>query len=57
MDVYDDIKKYAIKCINDEIISCKKHKWACQRFLSNACKFETDPDYPFYWSENGGKYG
>lgn len=55
MDVYDDIKKYAIKCINDEIISCKKHKWACQRFLSNACKFETDPDYPFYWSEESAQ--
>ena len=37
----------AKKCISGEIISCKKHKWACERFLRDAEKFETDPEYPY----------
>ncbi len=55
MEVYENIKQYARRCINDEIISCKKHKWACQRFLADTEKFETDQDYPYYWSEESAK--
>ena len=55
MEVYENIKQYAQKCITGEIISCKKHKWACQRFLADAEKFETDQDYPHYWSEDSAK--
>lgn len=29
--------------------------WACQRFLADAEKFETDQDYPYYWSEESAK--
>ena len=47
MEVYENIKQYAQKCITDEIISCKKHKWACQRFLNDADRFETDQEYPY----------
>lgn len=55
MEVYENIKQYAGKCINDEIKSCKKHKWACQRFLRDAEKFETDQEYPYYWSEESAQ--
>jgi len=52
---YKEIKEYAKKCISGEIISCKKHKWACQRFLKDAEKFETDPEYPYYWNEDAAQ--
>lgn len=55
MKNYEEIKEYAKKCISGEIISCKKHKWACQRFLKDAEKFETDPEYPYYWNEDAAK--
>lgn len=55
MDVYENIKKYAQKCMTGEIISCKKHKWACRRFLSDAERFETDQEYPYYWSEESAQ--
>ena len=55
MEVYENIKQYAGKCINDEIKSCKKHKWACQRFLRDTEKFETDQEYPYYWSEESAQ--
>lgn len=55
MEVYERIKSYSQKCINGEIISCKKHKWACQRFLSDVEKFENDPEYPYYWSEEAAQ--
>ena len=45
MNQYENIKKYAKNCISGEIISCKKHKWACERFLKDAEQFENNPDY------------
>ena len=55
MNQYENIKKYAKNCIAGEIISCKKHKWACERFLKDAEQFENNPDYPFYWSEESAQ--
>ncbi len=55
MEVYENIKQYAQKCIAGEIISCKKHKWACQRFLDDADRFETDQEYPYCWSEESAQ--
>ena len=55
MKQYEEIKAYAKKCLSGEIVSCKKHRWACQRFLRDAERFETDPDYPFYWSEEAAQ--
>ncbi len=55
MKNYEQIKNYAKKCISGEIISCKKHKWACERFLRDAEKFETDPEYPYYWNEEAAQ--
>lgn len=55
MEVYENIKRYAENCTNGQIISCKKHRWACQRFLNDVEKFETDQDYPYYWSEESAQ--
>lgn len=55
MKQYEEIKEYARKCLSGEVVSCKKHRWACQRFLRDAERFETDPDYPFYWSEEAAQ--
>ena len=55
MNQYENIKKYAENCISGEIISCKKHKWACERFLKDAEQFENNPDYQFYWSEESAQ--
>lgn len=55
MNQYENIKKYAKNCISGETISCKKHKWACERFLKDAEQFENNPDYPFYWSEESAQ--
>lgn len=55
MEVYENIKQYAKRCITGEIVSCKKHKWACQRFLNDVEKFEADQDYPYYWSEESAQ--
>lgn len=45
------IKRYAEKCLNDEIPSCVKHKWACQRALKDFQKEANDPYYPYFWDE------
>ena len=39
--------KYSEDVVSDKIVSCKKHKWACQRFLNDIHSFENDPDYEF----------
>ena len=45
MSILEELKKYAHECINDVIVSGKKHKWACERFLK-------DLENPkFYWDE------
>lgn len=46
-----ELRKYAEDCISGKIISCQKHKWACERFLRDVERMETDPDYPYTWDE------
>lgn len=55
MKQYEEIKQYTEKCVSGEAISCRKHQWACQRFLRDAERFETDPEYPFYWNEEAAQ--
>ena len=51
MTILEELKQYAEDCIAGTIISCRKHKWACQRFLNDVDKMESDPDYPYTWDE------
>lgn len=48
MTILDELKQYAADCIADKIPSCKKHKWACRRFLSDCERI----DWTFEWVED-----
>ena len=50
MSILNELIVYAKQCISGEIVSCQKHKWACQRFLNDAEKINTD--WQYYWNEN-----
>ncbi|WP_333493145.1 terminase large subunit [Fusobacterium varium] len=47
MTILEELKQYAYDCINDEIVSCKKHKWSCERFLKDIGK----ENYKYHWNE------
>ena len=49
------IKRYAKKCINDEIPSCVKHKWACERALKDFQREANDPYCPYFWDEEAAE--
>ncbi len=50
MTIRDELIKYSSDCIADVIPSCKKHKWACMRFLHDVERSESS-EYPFCWNE------
>lgn len=52
MTIREELVKYADDCINDVIPSCKKHKWACRRFLRD---LEREKECYFYWDEDEAK--
>lgn len=52
--ILDDIKYYAQSCIAGEIISCKKHIWACERFLRDLERIGSD-DFPYIWNEGAAQ--
>jgi phage terminase large subunit-like protein len=35
MDLTKTLKSYCKNILNDKPLSCQKHKWACERFLSD----------------------
>lgn len=47
MNILEELKDYAAKCISGEIISCKKHKQACARFLRDLIR----TDWQWEWVE------
>lgn len=49
MSILNELTEYSKKCISGEIISCQKHKWACQRFLNDVQK--SKGDWFYYWDE------
>lgn len=55
MSIKQELIDYANDCINDKIISCKKHKWACQRFLDDLKKSDSrntlSTPFPYVWNE------
>lgn len=59
MTIKEELIKYAKDCITDKIISCQKHKWACERFLNDlkkidACNTLNTPS-PYIWDEEEAK--
>lgn len=58
MTVLEELIDYSNKCLNDvrvseyeDYISCKKHKWACKRFLDDIERSKTEECF-FYWDED-----
>ena len=49
MTVKNRLIRYATDCISGKIISCKKHKQACSRFLRDV-KREESGEASFYWA-------
>lgn len=50
MTVKNRLIRYATDCIGGKIISCKKHKQACSRFLRDV-KREESGEASFYWDD------
>lgn len=46
-DIAEELKAYAEGAVADPETHCRKHRWACQRFLSDLHKSRTDPEYPY----------
>ncbi len=51
MNLKQYLIEYSNEVINNEIISCQKHKWACQRFLRDIARENTD-EFPYIFDEN-----
>lgn len=50
----EEIKAYAKRCIADPETNCKKHRWACERFLRDLSRIGQD-DFPFVWDEKSAQ--
>ena len=55
MNCLEEITEYAQGCVSGAIISCKKHRWSCQRFLNDRKKAESDSEYPYIWNEQAAQ--
>lgn len=62
MTILNELLQYADNCLNDirisedeDYISCKKHKWACQRFVNDVKKMNATnvliKEFPYIWVE------
>lgn len=52
--IIDELIDYAEKCISGDILSCKKHKWACMRFLRDVDNAGTEK-FPYLWNEEAAQ--
>ncbi|MDE5558928.1 MAG: terminase large subunit [Ruminococcus sp.] len=50
MTIKEELIKYSNDCISDNIPTCKKHKWACMRFLRDVER-SASAECKFYWDE------
>jgi phage terminase large subunit-like protein len=48
VSLIERVYNYALDIVNENILACQKHKWACQRFLDDIDKIQND-DYPYYF--------
>ncbi len=51
MTLRDELIQYSNDVISGKIIACKKHKWACQRFLRDLEREGTE-DFPYIFNED-----
>jgi len=50
----DVLIEYSEEVINDDVIACEKHKWACHRFLNDIKREGTD-NFPYIFDEERGQ--
>ena len=50
MTVLEEITTYAKDCLTGGEVSCKKHQWACRRFLNDLGRIGRE-DFPYVWDE------
>lgn len=50
MTIKERLIEYSQNIVDDKIIACQKHKWACERFL-NDVKREGTKEFPYIWIE------
>lgn len=55
MTILQELTRYAERCLSGEIVSCRKHKWACSRFLRDLERRETDAGFPYVWNEESAQ--
>ncbi|WP_167332705.1 terminase large subunit [Clostridium haemolyticum] len=46
--------EYCNRILDEKIIACKKHKWACKRFLNDLSRENTE-EFPYYFDEDEGQ--
>jgi len=51
VELKDLLVEYSKQVINDQVPSCQKHKWACQRFLNDLEK-ENTKDFPYIFDND-----
>lgn len=54
MTIKEELIEYSNDCISDNIPTCKKHKWACMRFLRDVER-SASAECHFYWNESEAK--
>lgn len=54
MTLTEELKQYSKDCIEGRIIACKKHKWACMRFLRDLEKQGTE-EFPYIFDEENAE--
>lgn len=54
MTLMEEIGRYAEECISRKIISCRKHNWACRRFLGDLERIGTK-GFPYVWNEEAAQ--
>lgn len=51
--IREDLIEYSNRILDDKIISCKKHKWACRRFLNDLDNASKNlEEFPYYFDED-----
>lgn len=49
-DLKGELIQYSHDVLGGQVVACQKHKWACQRFLDDLAREDTD-DFPYVFDE------
>jgi len=51
MDLREELRQYSEDVLSDKIVSCKKHKWACARYIRDLEREGTE-GFPYVFNED-----